>query len=78
MVLLAIPVGFAAVIVAIRLMTAETDWFARMNAVTRTKVDRERYPLGYAAAKIGTPIVLLVWGVLMALYGLAGAVELIR
>ncbi len=78
MTLLALPVGLAIVIIAVRLMTAKIDWFAKMNAVTRTKIDRERYPVGYVGAKIGMPIVLLLCGALIALYGVAGAIDLFR
>jgi len=78
MVLLAIPVGVAAVIVALRLMTTKQDWFAKMNAFTHARADRERYPIGYAGARFGIPLGLLLWGILMALYGLSGAVRLLR
>jgi len=47
------------------------DWLQRSSSLLGTRINPEKYPVGYAATRLLTPPLLLVWGVLMIIYAIS-------
>lgn len=65
----ALVLGVAAIAAAAYMLLGPADWLASTSAALGTKVDKDRYPWGYAVTRRVTPIFLAVWGGLMVVLG---------
>jgi len=70
MAMLALLLGIGAIAGSIA-MLMHKDWLKGTSRVLHTRVDPKRYSVGYNATRTLVPPVMLIWGVLMVLYGLS-------
>jgi hypothetical protein len=69
--LLVVAVGIGAIVLATVLLRYKGDWLVESSTTLGTRIDPEKRDLGHKWTRRLSPIVLLIWGLLMLGWGVS-------